>query len=67
MILKISENSFVFCNFNNSYKITLEEFEIWMKLLQKIDNSILLLLETNNEMKKNLYFEARNSKLMMIE
>ncbi len=56
--LNISENSFVFCNFNNSYKITLEEFEIWMKLLQKIDNSTLLLLETNNEMKKNLYFEA---------
>ena len=61
--LKISENSFVFCNFNNSYKITLEEFEIWMKLLQKIDNSILLLLETNDEMKKNLYFEAEKFKI----
>ncbi len=61
--LNISENSFVFCNFNNSYKITLEEFEIWMKLLQKIDNSILLLLETNNEMKKNLYFEAEKFKI----
>ena len=56
--LKISENSFVFCNFNNSYKITLEEFEIWMKLLQKIDNSILLLLETNEEMKKKCNFSS---------
>ena len=60
---KIPENSFVFCNFNSSYKITLEEFEIWMKLLQKIDNSILLLLETNNEMKKNLFAEAEKSKI----
>ena len=26
----LPEDSFVFCSFNNSYKITSQEFEIWM-------------------------------------
>ena len=59
----IPENAFVFCNFNNSYKVTYEEFEIWMNILQKVKNSILLLLETNNQMKENIYKEAEKLKI----
>ena len=61
--LNIPENSFVFCNFNNSYKVTYEEFEIWMNILQKVKNSILLLLETNDPMKENIYKEAEKLKI----
>ena len=35
---------FVFCCFNNSFKITPVEFDIWMRLLQQIEGSVLWLL-----------------------
>lgn len=36
----LPKHGFVFCYFNNNYKITLKEFEIWMRLLLKIQGSI---------------------------
>ena len=56
--LGIGENDFVFCSFNNSYKITKEEFEIWIRILKSVNNSHLVLLSNNEEMKKNLRSEA---------
>ena len=56
--LGINENDFVFCSFNNSYKITKEEFEIWTRILKNVNNSYLVLLSNNDEMKKNLRSEA---------
>ena len=50
----IPKESFVFCSFNNSYKISVEEFNIWIKLLDAVKNSSLLLLSPNKEMKSNL-------------
>ena len=38
---------FVFCCFNNSYKITPEVFAVWMRLLQAVPRSVLWLLEGN--------------------
>ncbi len=55
---KILKNSFVFCSFNSAYKITKYEFKIWMELLNKVKNSVLLLLASNNNMKLNLIKEA---------
>ena len=55
---KIPENAFVFCCFNNSYKISFEEYDIWMKLLKEIENSYLLLLRHDKLTQKNLLFEA---------
>ena len=55
---KIPKNSFVFCSFNSAYKITKYEFKIWMELLNKVKNSVLLLLASNNKMKLNLIKEA---------
>lgn len=39
----LSESDFVFASFNNAYKITPSEFDIWMRLLLQIDNSALWL------------------------
>lgn len=54
----IDENSFVFCSFNNSYKITKEEFKIWMRILKNVNNSYLVLLSNNDHMKNNIKNEA---------
>jgi len=56
--LGIKEDDFVFCSFNNSYKITKEEFEIWDRILKSVNNSYLVLLSNNEEMKKNLKDQA---------
>ena len=57
---KIPEDAFVFCCFNNSYKISSEEYDIWMTLLNEIENSYLLLLSHDKLDQKNLLFEAKN-------
>ncbi|MCO5063727.1 MAG: tetratricopeptide repeat protein [Rhizobiaceae bacterium] len=54
----LPENGFVFCCFNNSYKITAEEFSIWMRLLGKLNGSVLWLLSSNVWMEQNLRQEA---------
>ena len=56
--LGIGQDDFVFCSFNNSYKITKEEFEVWIRILKSVKNSHLVLLSNNEEMKKNLRSEA---------
>lgn len=49
---------FVFCCFNNSYKIGPGEFSIWMRLLDQVDGSVLWLLAGNPGMRDNLQWEA---------
>lgn len=41
----LPEDGFVFCSFNNCYKISPREFDIWMQLLQDVEGSVLWLLE----------------------
>ncbi len=43
----LPEDAFVFCSFNDSYKITPAVFDIWMRLLARVDGSVLWLLEGN--------------------
>jgi len=54
----LPEQGFVFCSFNNTYKITPEFFAIWMRLLTAIPQSVLWLLDTNELVKENLRREA---------
>ncbi|MBT4996426.1 MAG: tetratricopeptide repeat protein, partial [Hellea sp.] len=56
--LGLPDCGFVFCAINNTYKITPQEFDIWMRLLQKIKGSVLWLLESNKWAKDNLLKEA---------
>lgn len=52
------ETGFVFCSFNNNYKITPFILDIWMRLLHRVDGSCLWLLEDNAAAARNLRREA---------
>jgi protein O-GlcNAc transferase len=54
----LPENGFVFCSFNNSYKITPDVFDVWMRLLKATPGSVLWLFEPNALMADNLGREA---------
>jgi len=54
----LPEQGFVFCCFNNSYKITPTLFDIWMRLLNALPGSVLWLVETHPLVKDNLTREA---------
>jgi protein O-GlcNAc transferase len=43
----LPDQGFVFCCFNNNYKITPRVFEVWMRLLRSVDGSVLWLLADN--------------------
>ena len=53
--LGLPENKFIFCSFNNPYKIQPEMFNIWMEILKQKEDSVLWLLENeNSESVKNI-------------
>jgi protein O-GlcNAc transferase len=54
----LPEHGFVFCSFNNSFKITPEAFDIWMRLLREVDGSVLWLSGGNSSAVTNLGREA---------
>jgi len=56
--LGLPEDAFVFCSFNNNYKITPAEFDIWMRLLHKVEGGVLWLLQDNEWAAANLRREA---------
>ena len=51
-------SGFVFCCFNNNYKLTPAIFTIWMQLLQRVPGSVLWLLGDNPAAVRNLRAEA---------
>ncbi|MCP5129212.1 MAG: tetratricopeptide repeat protein [Pseudomonadales bacterium] len=54
----LPEKGFVFCCFNNNYKITPREFDIWMRLLHQVEESVLWLIRANAKAVDNLRREA---------
>ena len=50
----LPENGFVFCCFNNNYKITPSLFDIWMRLLKQVPDSVLWLFADNPAAANNL-------------
>jgi predicted O-linked N-acetylglucosamine transferase (SPINDLY family) len=56
----LPEQGFVFCCFNNSFKIRPEVFSVWMRLLKEIDGSVLWLSPANSGAPDNLRREAEN-------
>jgi predicted O-linked N-acetylglucosamine transferase (SPINDLY family) len=54
----LPETGFVFCCFNNSWKITEPLFDIWMRLLAAVPGSVLWLLDDNPAARANLRAEA---------
>src|ERR1700755_1577833 len=54
----LPEQGFVFCSFNNTYKITPDVFDVWMRLLGRVEGSVLWLLEGVSSSSANLKHEA---------
>jgi predicted O-linked N-acetylglucosamine transferase (SPINDLY family) len=54
----LSEHAFVFCCFNNHWKITPAIFDVWMRLLHQVEGSVLWLSQANNAAVHNLRREA---------
>ena len=58
--LGLPEEGFVFCAFNGTFKITPSMFDIWMRILKRIDGSVLWLLRATASAENNLRREATN-------
>ena len=56
--LGLPEAAFVFCCFNNTYKINPATFAIWMRLLRRIEGSVLWLQQIQASATENLRREA---------
>jgi len=56
----LPDAGFVFCCFNNNYKIDPEIYDVWMRLLKKVPGSVLWLLEGNPTASSNLRREAEH-------
>jgi predicted O-linked N-acetylglucosamine transferase (SPINDLY family) len=56
--LGLPPTGFVFCCFNNSYKIMPGTFDGWMRILSRVENSVLWLSQNNPTAASNLRQEA---------
>jgi protein O-GlcNAc transferase len=54
----LPEEGFVFCCFNNNYKITPPVFDVWMRLLAAVGGSVLWLFQDNGDAPESLRREA---------
>ena len=59
--LGLPQCGFVFCCFNNNYKITPGTFAGWMRILKSVDAGVLFLYASNNVVIVNLRKEAAQS------
>jgi predicted O-linked N-acetylglucosamine transferase (SPINDLY family) len=56
--LQLPEDAFVFCSFNQAYKIEPTVFDIWMRLLATVEGSVLWLKDNDRTATLNLRREA---------
>jgi predicted O-linked N-acetylglucosamine transferase (SPINDLY family) len=57
--LGLPDDAFVFCSFNNNYKILPNIFDSWMRILNATEGSVLWLFEDNPIAAQNLIKEAQ--------
>ncbi|WP_052507283.1 FkbM family methyltransferase [Desulfonatronovibrio magnus] len=53
----LPEDAFVFCCFNQHYKISPDTFELWLDILRQTDNSVLWLFTPKSEAVKELLMD----------
>ena len=58
--LGLPEDGFVFCCFNNNFKILPATFASWMRILKAVEGSVLWLFRDNSSAAENLKKEAEN-------
>jgi predicted O-linked N-acetylglucosamine transferase (SPINDLY family) len=51
---KLPDKGFVFCCFNNTYKITPAVFDSWARILKSVEGSVLIIYASNEASKTNL-------------
>ena len=56
----LPDDAFVFCSFNNAYKINPMVFDVWMRLLQAVPKSVLWLSAHNATATANLQAQAKS-------
>ncbi|MGB7178704.1 MAG: tetratricopeptide repeat protein [Xanthobacteraceae bacterium] len=56
--LQLPEDGFVFCSFNQAYKIEPAMFDVWTRLLKAVDGSVLWLKDNDPTASDNLRREA---------
>ncbi len=54
----LPDDAFVFCSFNNNYKITEDMFACWMRILKRVPESVLWLLADNEWAHDNMVKSA---------
>ena len=54
----VGTDAFVFCCFNNNWKILPETFDTWMQILREVESSVLWLYVESKEAQVNLWREA---------
>jgi predicted O-linked N-acetylglucosamine transferase (SPINDLY family) len=59
----LPEDNFIFCCFNNSYKITPNIFNVWSRILKKVSKSVIWILEDNLLFKENLKKKFKENEL----
>ncbi len=57
----LPEDAFVFCCFNQTFKISADMFAVWMRILKQTPSSVLWLLECNSWAKANLQAAAEKA------
>lgn len=57
--LFLPENAFLFCSFNQPYKIDPKMFDIWMRILKAVPESYLCLMDKNPKEVSNILDEAK--------
>jgi protein O-GlcNAc transferase len=55
----LPERGFVFCCFNNAYKLTPDAFALWMRLLRRVSDSVIWLVADSETFAGNLRRYAR--------
>ena len=58
--LGLPSDKFIFCCFNNNFKITPDIFNVWMNILKRVEDSVLWLFEDNEFIQNNLIREAES-------
>ncbi|WP_114639493.1 O-linked N-acetylglucosamine transferase, SPINDLY family protein [Polynucleobacter necessarius] len=53
----LPEQDFIFCCFNNNFKITPHQLDLWASILKQVEGSFLWLLEDNPMASQNLRYE----------
>jgi protein O-GlcNAc transferase len=56
--MDLPPEGFVFCSFNHDYKINPPVFDVWMRILTRVDGSVLWLMRLNAAAEENLRREA---------